>query len=136
MSAYRALIRLERTFNAFAILAVLVACLGLFGLAAFTAERRTREIGIRKVLGASEPNIVSLLSRDFASLVLLANIIAWPLAYWIMNNWLQNFTYRLSLNLWPFLLSGFLALLIASLTVGYHALRASRTNPIDALRYE
>lgn len=136
MSAYRALIRLERTFNAFAILAVLVACLGLFGLAAFTAERRTREIGIRKVLGASEPNIVSLLSRDFASLVLLANIIAWPLAYWIMNNWLQNFTYRLSLNLWPFLLSGFLALLIATLTVGYHALIASRTNPVDALRYE
>lgn len=136
MSAYRALIRLERTFNAFAIIAVLVACLGLFGLAAFTAERRTKEIGIRKVLGASEPNIVGLLSRDFANLVLLANIIAWPLAYWIMNNWLQNFTYRLTLNVWPFALSGFLALLIATITVGYHALKAARTNPVDAVRYE
>lgn len=136
MTAYRALIRLERTFNAFAILAILVACLGLFGLAAFTAERRTREIGIRKVLGASEPNIVGLLSRDFASLVLLANLVAWPLAYWIMNNWLQNFTYRLTLNLWPFMLSGLLALLIATVTVGYHALKASRSNPVDALRYE
>jgi putative ABC transport system permease protein len=136
MTAYRALMRLERTFNAFAMLAVLVACLGLFGLAAFTAERRTKEIGIRKVLGASEPNIVGLLSRDFASLVLLANIIAWPLAYWIMNNWLQNFTYRLTLNVWPFALSGFLALLIATITVGYHALKAARANPVDAVRYE
>jgi len=117
-------------------MAILLACMGLFGLASFAAEERRKEIGIRKVLGATEPNIITLLSRDFAILVVIANLIAWPIAHYMMRDWLQQFAYRTNLNLWPFLISGLLALLIASLTVGAHALKAARANPIDALRYE
>ena len=116
-------------------MAILLACMGLFGLASFAAEERRKEIGIRKVLGATEPNI-TLLSRDFAILVIIANLIAWPVAYFMMSDWLNQFAYRMNLNIWPFLISGLLALIIASLTVGSHALKAARTNPVDALRYE
>ena len=120
----------------FAGIAIFVACLGLFGLVAFTAERRTKEIGIRKVLGASVSGIVMLLSKDFVKLVLIANVIAWPIAYWAMRDWLANFAYRINLDWQIFALSGGLALVVAVLTVGYQAWKAARANPVDALRYE
>ncbi|MGA1198175.1 MAG: FtsX-like permease family protein, partial [Candidatus Latescibacterota bacterium] len=133
---YRAEQKLGRIFFAFSGIAILVACLGLFGLVAFTAERRTKEIGIRKVVGASVGGIVMLLSRDFVKLVLIANVIAWPVAYWAMRDWLANFAYRIDLGWEVFVLSGGLALVIALLTVGYQAWKAARANPVDALRYE
>ncbi|HZF95594.1 MAG TPA: ABC transporter permease [Allosphingosinicella sp.] len=126
-----------RTFGGFALLAVIIACLGLFGLAAFTAERRTKEIGIRKVFGARSRDIVGLLAWQFAKPVIIANIIAWPLAWYVMDRWLQGFDARISASQpWPFLLAGGLALLIALGTISAHALKVSRTNPIKALRYE
>lgn len=117
-------------------LAVFVACLGLFGLAAFTAEQRTKEIGVRKVLGASIPNIIMLLSKEFLILVLISNIIAWPIAYYLMELWLQNFAYHIDLSLLTFIAGGLLALLIALATVSLLAFKAARSNPVDALRYE
>ena len=120
----------------FSLIAIFIACLGLFGLATFTAEQRTKEIGVRKVLGASVQQIIMLLSKEFLKLVGIANLIAWPLAYWAMTQWLQNFAFRIDLTLWPFILGGITALLIALITVGYQAHQAARTNPIDALRYE
>ena len=125
-----------RTFAAFAILAVIVACLGLFGLAAFTAERRTKEIGIRKVLGARSRDIVKLLTWQFSKPVIIANLIAWPVAWWLMRDWLNTFDDRVALGPTPFLLAGFLALAIAIGTIAGHALKVSRANPIQALRYE
>ena len=133
---YRAEQKLGRIFFAFSGIAIFVACLGLFGLVAFTADRRTKEIGIRKVVGASVGGIVMLLSRDFVKLVVLANVIAWPVAYWAMRDWLANFAYRIDLGWEVFVLSGGLALVIALLTVGYQAWKAARANPVDALRYE
>ncbi|MFZ1083190.1 MAG: FtsX-like permease family protein, partial [Candidatus Kryptoniota bacterium] len=117
-------------------LAIFIACLGLFGLAAFVTERRSKEIGIRKVLGASVVEIVSLLSKEFVKWVLFANIVAWPLAYYIMNNWLKDFAYRTDISVWIFVASGVLALIIALLTVSSHAIRAATANPIESLRYE
>ena len=128
--------RVGQLIGMFALLAIVVACLGLFSLAAFTAEQRTKEIGVRKVLGASVKSIVLLLSTEFAKLVLVANLIAWPAAYFAVGDWLQNFAYRVDLSWWVFALGGFLALLIALLTVGYQAIKAAVANPIDALRYE
>ena len=123
-------------FAAFAILAVVIGCLGLFGLAAFTAERRTKEIGIRKVLGARTVDIVRLLVWQFSRPVLIANLIAWPIAWWLMRDWLNGFDTRISLTPVPFLLAGSLALAIAIVTVAGHAFRVARTNPVRALRYE
>jgi putative ABC transport system permease protein len=120
----------------FAILAVAIACLGLFGLASFTAEQRTKEIGVRKVLGASAPGIVVLLSRQFAKWVLIANALAWPAAYFVMHNWLQGFAYKTDIAWWIFLASGAGALFVALLTVSFQALRAAQTNPVEALKYE
>ncbi len=120
----------------FAFLAIFISCLGLFGLALFTAEQRTKEISIRKVLGASVLNITRMLSLDFLKLVLWANIIAWPLAAYAMNNWLQNFEYRTPLAWWIFALAGGSTLLIALLTVSYHAIRTAITNPVTSLRSE
>ena len=117
-------------------LAIFVACLGLIGLASFTAERRTKEIGIRKVLGASASGIVMMLSKNFIKLVLIANLIAWPVAYYAANRWLQEFAYRIDISLWPFALGTLLALAIALGTVSYQAFKAARSNPIEALRYE
>jgi len=117
-------------------LAIFITCLGLFGLASFTAEQRTKEIGIRKALGASVSGIILLLSKEFTKWVLVANIIAWPVAYLAMNRWLQNFAYRIDIGLGTFILAGVLALVIALLTVGYQAIKAARANPVDALRYE
>jgi len=105
-------------------------------LAAFTAERRTKEIGIRKALGSSVSGIVFLLSKEFTKWVLIANIIAWPVAYYFMNNWLKDFAYRINMNFWIFIISGVLALLIALLTVSIHAVRAATANPVKSLRYE
>jgi putative ABC transport system permease protein len=125
-----------KTFAGFAILAVIVACLGLFGLAAFTAERRTKEIGIRKVLGARSRDIVRLLAWQFSKPVIIANLIAWPVAWLLMRDWLNNFDARITLGPTPFLLAGLLALAIAIGTIAGHALKVARANPIHALRYE
>ena len=128
--------QMSHVFQIFSGLAILIACLGLFGLAAFTTQQRTKEIGIRKILGASVSGIVCLLSKDFLKLVLVANLIAWPIAYYAMNQWLQSFAYRIDLGISTFILSGLIALLIALLTVSYQAIKAARANPVEALRYE
>lgn len=120
----------------FAAIAILIACLGLFGLAAFTAQQKTKEIGIRKVLGASIAGIVTLLSKDFIRLVCLAIVIASPIAWWAMNNWLEDFDYRIEVEWWLFVLTGFAALAIALLTVSWQAIRAAVANPVDSLRDE
>lgn len=120
----------------FSILAVFIASLGLFGLALFTAEQRTKEIGVRKVLGANNSTIFVLLSKEFVKWVLISNIIAWPATYYLMNRWLQDFAYRVSIGWKPFVLSAILALCIALLTVSYQSLKAARANPVDSLRYE
>ena len=124
------------TFAGFALLAGVIACLGLFGLAAFTAERRTKEIGIRKVFGARVHDIVRLLAWQFSKPVMIANLIAWPAAWWVMRDWLNGFDARVPLGPAPFLLAGFVAIAIALGTVAGHALRVARMNPIHALRYE
>src|SRR5690554_37180 len=123
-------------FTSFSILAIFIACLGLFGLTAFTVERRIKEIGIRKVLGASISTIVFLISKEFLKWVLLANLIAWPVAYYFMNEWLQNFAYREDISFWVFIISGILALLIALLTVSSQTFKAATANPVKSLRYE
>ena len=123
-------------FAAFALLAVIIGCLGLFGLAAFTAERRTKEIGIRKVLGARTQDIVRLLVWQFSRPVIIANIIAWPVAWWLMRDWLNGFDQRITLTPIPFVIAAAIALGIAIATVVGHAVRVARANPIHALRYE
>jgi putative ABC transport system permease protein len=123
-------------FAAFSILAVIIGCLGLFGLAAFTAERRTKEIGIRKVLGARTRDIVRLLVWQFSRPVIVANLIAWPVAWWLMRDWLNNFDARIDLGPTPFLIAALVALTIAIATVVGHAFKVARANPIHALRYE
>lgn len=133
---YRSEQKRGQIFGVFALLAIFIACLGLFGLASFAAERRTKEIGVRKILGASVPNLVMLFSRDFIQLIVIANVIAWPAAYWMMEQWLREFAYRTSLDFTTFIISTVLALAIALLTVSVQAIRAARANPIDALRYE
>jgi putative ABC transport system permease protein len=123
-------------FACFAGLSVVIGCLGLFGLASFTAERRTKEIGIRKVLGARTRDIVQLLVWQFSQPVLIANLIAWPVAWWVMRNWLNKFDARITLGPVPFVAAGGLALAIAVATIAAHAIRVARANPIVALRYE
>ena len=125
-----------RLANIFTILALFIACLGLFGLASFITEQRTKEIGVRKVLGATVPGITVLLTSQFSKWVLLANLLSWPLAYFAMNKWLSNYAYRIPLSWWIFPLAGAAALLIAFLTVSYQAVTAARANPADALHYE
>ncbi len=125
-----------KMLGVFSLLAIFVACLGLFGLAAFMVQSRTKEIGVRKVLGASTPHLVMLLSREFMLLILLANLIAWPIAYYLMRDWLSGFAYQTDLNALPFVASAIMALIIAFGTVSMQAIRAARSNPIDALRYE
>jgi putative ABC transport system permease protein len=135
-SQYDAEERLSDLVASFAGLAIFIACLGLFGMASFAAEQRTKEIGIRKVLGASVPGVVALLSKDFLKIVGIANIVAWPMAYFVMKKWLQGFAYRTNIELSVFILTGFLALAIALITVSYQAIRAALANPVDSLRYE
>ena len=117
-------------------LAIFISCLCLSGLALFSAEQRTKEIGIRKVLGASVVNIVTLLSQDFLKLVLLANVIAWPIAWWAMHHWLQNFAFKADLGVWIFILAGLATLFIAMLTVSFQAVRSAVANPVNSLRNE
>jgi putative ABC transport system permease protein len=133
---YKAEQQLGKIFGIFAVLAIFVGCLGLFGLAAFIAERRTKEIGIRKALGASVSNIIRLLSKEFVILVAAANVIAWPAAYMIMNQWLKDFAYRTSLNFITFLAAGAAALIIALLTTSYQAIKAALSDPVQSLKYE
>ncbi len=133
---YRVEERIGRIFKYFTFLGIFISCLGLFGLASFTVEQRKKEIGIRKILGASGSGILLLLTKEFVKWVLVANLIAWPLAYYFMNKWLQNFAYRIDLTAWPFLLAGISALLFALLTVGYQGVKAALANPADSLRSE
>jgi putative ABC transport system permease protein len=128
--------RLGKIFGYFTCLAIFIACLGLYGLAAFVAEQKTKEIGIRKVLGASILGITAMMSKEFTKWVLLANVIAWPVAYFVMHMWLQNFAYRTSIRLWTFILSAALALIIAMLTVSYQSIKAAAANPVNSLRNE
>jgi putative ABC transport system permease protein len=133
---YRNEERVASVFSTFTLLAIIIACLGLFGLASFTTEQRTKEIGIRKVLGATEVGIVGLLTKEFAQLVLIAAVIAIPISYLAIDRWLQGFAYRTELGWWTFALAGGMALAIAILTVSYQAVRAALANPVEALRYE
>jgi putative ABC transport system permease protein len=133
---YKAEDRLASIFSIFTGITILLAGMGLFGLAAFTIEQRTKEIGVRKILGASLSSIASLLSADFLKLVLLAVLIGSPVASWAMHGWLQNFAYRISIQWWMFASAGLLAIIIASITVSYHALKAAIANPVNSLRSE
>jgi ABC-type lipoprotein release transport system permease subunit len=133
---YRTEEKLGTTFSIYTFIALFVACLGLFGLASFTTEQRTKEIGIRKVLGATEWNITILTTKKFLGLVLVANVFAWPVAYFVMQKWLQDFAYKTSMGIWLFALSSGMSLVIAFLTVGYQSVRAALANPADSLRYE
>ena len=135
----RQFLRIERSrsiFSYFTFLAIFIACLGLFGMASFTAEKRTKEIGIRKVLGASTRGVVVLLSRELLFLVMAANILAWPVAYFWTRGWLEGFPYRIDITFVPFAVSATLILIISFLTISYQAVRAALANPVDALRYE
>jgi len=133
---YRAEEQTRTIFSVFSLLAIVIACLGLFGLSAFMAEQRRKEIGVRKVLGASVEGIVVLLSKDFLKLVGLAFVVAAPVAYLVMDRWLQSFAYHIDISWWVFLIAGSLALAIALLTVSYQSIKAARINPVEALRYE
>ena len=133
---YQAEQRLGKIFIAFAIFAILIACLGLFGLASFTAEQRTKEIGVRKVLGASVPQLVVLLSKEFTLLVVIAFVFAAPISFFAMKDWLKEFAYHANIGLEIYVLAGVLALVIAWLTVSYQSIRAAMANPVDSLRYE
>jgi putative ABC transport system permease protein len=133
---YRSEKHLLQIFSNFAVLAVLLSCLGLFGLALFTANRKTKEIGIRKVLGASITQILLLLSKEFIRWLILANIFAWPIAYYAMHKWLNAFAYKTTLDALPFALAGAISLGIALMTVSFQSLRSATANPVDSLRYE
>jgi putative ABC transport system permease protein len=133
---YQAEQKLGKILGIFAGLTIFIACLGLFGLATFTAQQRRKEIGIRKVLGASVSAIVAMLSKDFLKLVLVANILAWPLAWYGMHQWLQDFAYRTSISWWIFALAGALAIIIALVTISFQAIKAAISNPVKSLRNE
>ena len=134
---YNAEEKLSDIVGVFAILGIFVAALGLFGLVSFIAEQRTKEIGIRKAMGASVSNLFVMVSREFGLLVLISNIVAWPIAYYLMQYlWLQDFPYRINPALLTFLLAGLLSLIVALLTTSYQSLKAARANPVDSLRYE
>lgn len=133
---YRSEERMVALLKIFALVAIAIACLGLFGLASFTAEQKTKEVGIRKVLGASEINLVYLLCREFVILVFVSNIIAWPAAFYLVDRWLSDFAYRVDFGVKFFILAGVASLIIAVMTVGYQAIKSAISNPVDALKYE
>jgi putative ABC transport system permease protein len=135
-TVYRSERQVGEIFGIFAALAVLIGCLGLFGLASFTAELRDKEIGVRKVMGASVSSIFGLLLKEFLLLVILANLIAWPIAYFVMKRWLQDFAYRTPFSFWIFLLAGLTAVLTAFVTVSYQSLKSALSNPVRSLHYE
>jgi putative ABC transport system permease protein len=129
-------IRLGTLFNYFTLLAIFISCLGILGLTSFMAQQRTREIGIRKVLGSSVPGIISMLSTEFSKWVIYANIIAIPLSWFFMNKWLENFAYRTNISWWIFAVAAGTALLIAFITAGFQSYRAASVNPAESLRQE
>ena len=133
---YKDEVQFSKITLVFSVLTILIACNGLLGLASFTAAQRTKEIGIRKVLGASVVEIFSLLSKNFARWVILANVIAWPIAWFAMNKWLQGFAYRIDITWWIFVVAGSTALIFTLATVGIQVFRIALSNPVDALRYE
>jgi putative ABC transport system permease protein len=133
---YKADTRFGSVFGLFASLAILIACFGLLGLSAYNVLQRTKEIGVRKVLGASVRQLIFLLSKEFLYLVLVALVIAIPLTWWVMHNWLQDFAYRISIQWWVFALAGIMAIGVALVTVGFQALRAALDNPVKSLRTE
>ncbi len=133
---YEADNRLASLVKNFTIIAILISCLGLFGLVTFSAEQRTKEIGIRKVLGASAGNIMSLLSKEFLKLVLIAIVIASPIAWWVMNKWLQDFAYKISIGWTVFVVTGVIAICIAFFTISFQAIKAAFANPVKSLRTE
>ncbi|HSR17324.1 MAG TPA: FtsX-like permease family protein, partial [Ignavibacteriaceae bacterium] len=133
---YKAQANLGKLIGYFSVLAIFVACLGMFALSSFTAELKTKEIGIRKVLGASTPGIVTLLSKEFLKLVLFANLFAWPIAYFAMNKWLDDFAFRIDIQLWSFIAAALTSIVIALMTVSYQSIKAAIVNPIKSLRYE
>ncbi len=123
-------------FKYFSILAIFIACIGLYGLTAFMIERKIKDIGIHKVLGAKVTEIVFMLSKKYLLWIVISNLIAFPAAYYFMNKWLQSFAYRIEMSWWMFVLSGGIALLIALATVSYQAIKAATANPVKSLRYE
>jgi len=133
---YRSEVRLGKIFQTFTLFAIIIGCMGLFGLASFAAEQRTKEIGIRKVLGSSAGSIVLLLCKEFVLLVGIANGFAWPIAFLTMKKWVQSFPYQADIHVITFILAGGLAMLIALLTVSYRSFKAAGTNPVEALKYE
>jgi putative ABC transport system permease protein len=133
---YAAETRLGSIFGIFSAVAIVIACLGLFALTAFTAEQRTKEIGIRKVLGASVSSIVIMLSKDFGKLVLIAFVLATPFAWWGVNEWLQAYQYKVDVAWWVYVLAGVIAFGIAWITMSYQSIRAALSNPVKSLRSE
>jgi putative ABC transport system permease protein len=133
---YRSEQRMSVVFTLFTALSIFVACLGLFGLAAYTAERRTKEIGIRKVLGASVQSIVALLSTEFVKMIFIASLIAFPIAWWAMSSWLKDFVYRIDIRWWIFIAATIIVLLIALITVSFQSIKAAIANPVKSLRTE
>jgi putative ABC transport system permease protein len=135
-AAYAQEQRLGKIIRYASILSIFIACMGLFGLATLVVVRRTKEIGIRKVLGADVSNVVALLSKDFILMVIIASFIAFPLAWWALQNWLEDFAYRIPIAWWVFLLAAFAALMVALATVSFQAIKAALTNPVKSLRTE
>jgi len=127
---------MEKIFSIFTAFAILIACLGLFGLVSFSTEQRTKEIGVRKVLGASVFDIVKMFTGNYMKLILIAVIIASPVSYYLLNIWLQDFAYRIDISIWFFIISGIIVLLVALATVSYHTIKAALANPVKSLRYE
>ncbi len=133
---YRSEMATGRIVTVFTILALFISCLGIFGLSSYTAEQRTKEIGIRKVLGATVPSIFKYISKEFVGLVSISNLIIWPVAYFFLNKWLQTFAFRVDMGWWPFVLTGISVLMVSLLTVSWQIIRAATANPVDSLRYE
>ncbi|MGD8780195.1 MAG: ABC transporter permease [Ignavibacteria bacterium] len=134
--SYEAELQSSKLFTSFSVLAIFIACLGLFGLTTFTAEQRTKEIGIRKVLGSSAAQIFILLSKEFIKWVVAANLVAWPVSYYLMNNWLQNFAYRTEIGYFVFIYSAVVSFVVALITVSFQSLKAAFANPVNSLKYE
>jgi putative ABC transport system permease protein len=135
-SIYKGESRQATLFNYFSAIAIFISCLGLFGLATYTAQVRIREIGVRKVLGASVVNITGMLSIDFLKLVVIAILIATPVAWYLMNKWLQNFAYRINIQWWVFTVAGVIAMTIALITISFQSIKAAMANPVKSLRTE
>jgi putative ABC transport system permease protein len=128
--------RSRKIFSYFSFLAIFVACLGLYGMASFSAVQRTKEIGIRKVLGSTATGIFTLLGKELIGLILIANLVAWPLSFFAMNRWIHNYPYRVNIGIELFLASSLIVLIIGLLTISYQAIKAALANPVDSLRYE